>query len=175
MGRFAVAPRADTDTSPDAGAWEGVLRRRRRRRLLIALGVIVFLLISALIAKFLTTDNLEREDDVALIEAEAKGDAAGIISRLHGCSASPACVATAKQNANDPRLRRAGSVKILQLTSATANSPTGATGKTRLAWTVLGRPPIVQCIDVRRSGNALTGVAVELLSLSRPINNEADC
>jgi hypothetical protein len=137
--------------------------------------VVLFLVISALLARFLTTDNLEREQDVALIAAEAKGDAAGVIGKLDGCSADAACVAREKRNAADPRVRRTGAVKILSLTSATANSPTGATGKTRLAWTVLGKPPVVQCVDVRRSGNALTGVKVALLSLSRPIPNNGDC
>lgn len=150
-------------------------RRRVRRRLLIALGVIVFLVLSALLARFLTSDNLEREKDVALIEAEARGDAAGMIAKLSGCRENPSCVALQRKNASNPRLRRAGEVKVLSLTSATANSPAGATGKTRLAWTVLGQLPVVQCIEVKRSGNALTGVAVELLNLSAPINNEADC
>jgi len=150
-------------------------RRRVRRRLLIALGVIVFLVLSALLARFLTSDNLEREEDIALIEAEARGDAAGMISKLSGCRESPSCVALQQKNASNPRMRRAGGVKILSLSSATANSPTGATGKTRLAWTVLGQLPVVQCIEVKRSGNALTGVHVALLSLSAPINNEADC
>jgi hypothetical protein len=150
-------------------------RRRVRRRLLIALGVIVFLVLSALLARFLTSDNLEREEDVALIEAEARGDAAGMIAKLSGCRQKPTCVALQRKNASNPRMRRAGEVKILSLSSATANSPTGATGKTRLAWTVLGQLPVVQCIEVKRSGNALTGVHVALLSLSAPINNEADC
>ncbi len=150
-------------------------RRRVRRRLLIALGVIVFLALSALLARFLTSDNLEREEDVALIEAEARGDAAGMIAKLSGCRENPSCVALQRKNASNPRMRRAGEVKVLSLTSATANSPTGATGKTRLAWTVLGQLPVVQCIEVKRSGNALTGVHVALLSLSAPINNEADC
>ncbi|HWF33052.1 MAG TPA: hypothetical protein VG188_10890 [Solirubrobacteraceae bacterium] len=150
-------------------------RRRVRRRLLIALGVIVFLALSGLLARFLTSDNLEREEDVALIEAEARGDAAGMISKLGGCREDPSCVALQRKNASDPRVRRTGEVKVLSLTSATANSPTGATGKTRLAWTVLGRLPVVQCIEVKRSGNALTGVHVALLSLSAPIDNEADC
>jgi hypothetical protein len=150
-------------------------RRRAKRRLLIALGVVVFLAISVLLARFLTSDNLERERDVALIEAEAQGDAAGVIAKLSGCRERPSCVATQQANASNPRLRRRGEVKVLSLTSATANSPTGATGKTRLAWTVLGQLPVVQCIEVRRTGNALTGVHVALLSLSAPINNEADC
>jgi N-acetylglutamate synthase/N-acetylornithine aminotransferase len=136
---------------------------------------VLFLAISAVLARFLTTDNLEREEDVALIGYEAKGDAAGVIGKLDGCSANPACVAMQRQNAADPSVRRPGAVKILSLTSATANSPTGATGKTRLAWTVLGKPPVVQCVEVRRTGNALTGVKLALLSLSKPIPNEGDC
>jgi hypothetical protein len=150
-------------------------RRRVRRRVLIALGVIVFLVLSALLARFLTSDNLEREKDVALIEAEARGDAAGMIAKLTGCRQNPSCVALQRKNASNPRMLRAGEVKVLSLSSATANSPTGATGTTRLAWTVLGQLPVVQCIEVKRSGNALTGVHVALLSLSAPINNEADC
>jgi len=146
-----------------------------KRVMLIAVGVLLFLAISAGLARFLTTDNLEREKDVALIKAEARGDAAGMIRQLHGCAASPTCVATQRENAANPRLRRAGEVKVLSLTSATANSPTGATGRTRLAWTVIGKLPVVQCIDVRRTGNALTGVHVTLLSLSKPIDNEGDC
>jgi hypothetical protein len=141
---------------------------------LIVVGAVLFLAISAWLARFLTTDNLEREEDVAVIRAEARGDAAAIISHLENCRASASCVATARQNAADPRLRRSGTVKILSLTSATANSP-GGTGKTRVAWTVIGQTPIVQCVDVRRTGSALTGVDVKLLSLSRPIPNEADC
>jgi hypothetical protein len=136
---------------------------------------VLFLAISAWLARFLTTDNLEREKDVALIRAEARGDAASMIAQLDNCRSTPSCVQTARQNAGDPRLRRAGEVKILSLTSATANSPSGATGRTRLAWTVLGQTPVVQCVEVRRTGNALTGVDVKLLSLSRPIPNEADC
>ena len=137
--------------------------------------MIVFLVLSALLARFLTSDNLEREQDVALIEAEASGDAAGMIAKLSGCRENPSCVALQRKNASNPRMRRAGEVKVLSLSSATANSPTGATGTTRLAWTVLGQLPVVQCIEVKRSGNALTGVHVALLSLSAPINNEADC
>ena len=76
-------------------------RRRVRRRLLIALGVIVFLVLSALLARFLTSDNLEREQDVALIEAETKGDAASMIAKLSGCRESPSCVAQQRKNASN--------------------------------------------------------------------------
>ena len=80
-----------------------------------------------------------------------------------------------RTNASNPRLRRAGAVKILSLKSHTAYSLTGASGKTRLAWTVIGKLPVVQCIVVRRSGNFVAGITIELLSLSAPIPNEADC
>ncbi len=146
-----------------------------KRFLLISLAVIVFLAISGLLARFLTVENAERDDDLALIEAEARGDVNSMLDQLTGCRASPSCVATARSNAANPRLRRAGAVKILQLTSPTAYSLTGASGKTRLAWTVIGKLPVVQCIGVRRSGNVISGIHVTLLSLSAPIPNEGDC
>ena len=77
--------------------------------------------------------------------------------------------------ANAMRLRRPGAVKILSLKSSTAYALTGASGKTRLAWTVIGRLPVVQCVDVHRSGNPVSGIMVSLRSLSAPIANEADC
>jgi len=147
----------------------------RRVKLLIALGVVLFLVISGLLARFLSTENAERDDDLALIEAEARGDVHGMLLRLSGCSSRPACVAQVQADASDPHLRRTGAVKILQLTSATAYSLTGATGKTRLAWTVLGKLPVVQCIEVRRTGSFLSGISIALLSLSAPIPGEADC
>lgn len=150
-------------------------RGRRRRAALIAIGVLLFLAISALLARFLSTENVERSDDLALLQAQARGDVNGMLDKLGGCRERPSCVATVRANASNPRLRRAGAVKILQLSSPTAYSLTGASGKTRLAWTVLGKLPVVQCVDVRRTGNALTGIDIELLSLSAPIDNEADC
>ncbi len=66
-------------------------------------------------------------------------------------------------------------MKILQLDSKTAYSLFGATGKTRLAWTVIGKLPVVQCVDVRRTGNFLTGIDVKLIGLSAPIGNEGIC
>jgi hypothetical protein len=78
-------------------------------------------------------------------------------------------------NARNSRLLRSGAVKILSLESHTAYSLTGASGRTRLAWTVIGKLPVVQCIGVRRSGNFLTGISVTLLTLSAPIANEGGC
>jgi len=147
-----------------------------KRVLLISAAVLVFLAISGLLARFLSVENSERDADLALIEAQARGDVQGMLKRLSGCRSSPSCTATVVANAHNPRLLRAGAVKIVQLESPTAYSLTGATGRTRLAWTVIGTLPVnVQCIEVRRSGNPLTGIKITLLSLSAPIPNEGGC
>ena len=168
-------------TSPQVGT----LRRGRSRvgaqskrpavlkRLAILAGVVVFLAISALLARFLSVENDERDKDLAVLQAQARGDAAGMLARLSGCSRSDTCATVVRGDAS--RLRRPGAVKILSLKSSTAYALTGATGKTRIAWTVIGRLPVVQCIEVRRTGNPISGIDVTLLSLSAAIPNEADC
>jgi hypothetical protein len=137
--------------------------------------VVLVLIVSVLLARFLSAENAERQDDLALLQAEVRGDLAGMLDELRGCRKSPSCVAAVKADASDPRLRRSGAVKILQLESNTAYSLSGATGKTRLAWTVLGKLPVVQCVEVRRTGNFLSGIHVQLTGLSAPIDNEGIC
>jgi hypothetical protein len=137
--------------------------------------VVVFVAISGVLARFLSAEGVERDNEAALIQDQARGDVEAMLSKLSGCRQSTACVATVRANASDARLRRAGAVKILSLKSPTAYSLTGARGRTRLAWTVIGTSPVVQCVDVRRTGNALTGIKIELLRLSAPISNQGDC
>ena len=61
--------------------------------------------------------------------------------------ASPACVASVKrEHAATHACGDPGAVKILPLNSSTAYSLNGASGKTRLAWTVIGQLPVVQCV-----------------------------
>jgi hypothetical protein len=156
--------------------WLGLAPRRRRLlRVLLAVGVILVLVVGGLLARFLSVENAERQDDLALVQAEARGNLTGMLDQLSGCRESPSCLLAVKADLSNPRLRRSGSVKILQLDSKTAYSLSGATGKTRLAWTVLGRLPVVQCVDVHRTGNFLTGIHVQLIGLSVPIDNEGIC
>lgn len=151
-------------------------RRTRLKRVAIITAIaVVFVLISGLLARWLQVENTERDDDLALIESQAKGDVQGMLAKLSGCSTRPACVAQVRANTSNPRLLRKGSPKILQLQSSTAYSITGSTGKTRLAWTVIGRLPVVQCVQVRRTGNPISGIKVTLLALSTPIDNEGNC
>ena len=98
-----------------------------------------------------------------------------VLALLRGCPQSQSCVALVRANASNPRLRRSGAVKILSLKSSTAYALSGTSGKTRVAWTVIGKLPVVQCVEVRRTGNFLKGITIRLLSLSAPIPNEADC
>jgi hypothetical protein len=136
-------------------------------------GVVLFVAISVGLASFLSAEGVERDDLTALLNAQAKGDVAGMLHQLSGCRRRPACVATVRENAS--RLRAAGAPKILSVKSSTAYSLTSADGRTRLAWTVIGRRPVVQCVDVRRSGTALTGIGVALVSIGTPISSEGDC
>lgn len=137
--------------------------------------VLPFLLISGALARYLSVENAERNADLALVQAEARGDVTGMLAQLSGCRRNSACVAAVRADARNPRVRRAGAVKLLQLESPVANSPFGATGKARVAWTVIGTQPVVQCIEVRRTGNFLTGLHVQLLTLSPPISGEGKC
>jgi hypothetical protein len=140
---------------------------------LIVLVVLLSLAISVLLARWLSTENLERDEVLAVLVAQARGDADGMLGQLQGCAARTWCAATVTLDAS--RLRRPGAVKILSLSSRTAYSLTGSAGRTRVAWTVIGRLPVVQCVQVRRSGDFLTGMSVRLYSISAPIPNEADC
>jgi hypothetical protein len=163
-----------------AGPVDHPLRRGRfrltpKRVVLMMVGLVVFLAISLLLARWLQVENIERDDDLELIQAEARGDARAMFAMLPGCSADATCAAAVRTDAGDSRLRRAGAVKILQLESTTAYSLTGGRGETRFAWTVIGKLPVVQCIDVKRTGNFFSGVDVALVRISTPIANEADC
>jgi hypothetical protein len=135
--------------------------------------VLLFLAISGALARFLSVENVERDDEAALLLAQVRGEPQAMLDKLKGCRQSASCVATVRTNAS--KLRGAGEPKILSLKSPTAYSLTGATGTTRLAWAVIGHSPVVQCVQVRRTGNALTGIKIELLSLSAPISSSGDC
>lgn len=146
-----------------------------RRRVVIAAGIVVFLAISFVIARFLTIEGRERNAIVDLIVAQAAGDAGAMLDVLgEACRSDQACRTTVEDNAR--RLRRAGDPKILSLTSETAYAFGEQTGTTRVAWTVVDEGlPVVQCVKVHRGGSALAGRTVTLLRISAPIGNEASC
>jgi hypothetical protein len=145
---------------------------RRRSKLLIAGGVIVFLVLSGVLARWLSLENVERNKVVALIDAEARGNATAMLAQLHGCDSHCRAIVIADSR----RLRRPGRVQILAYQSPTAYSVTSSTGDTRVAWkSSLQRLPVVQCVKVERRGNAITGLSITLLTLSVQIADTADC
>ena len=149
------------------------MSRRVRRRLWIALGVLVFLAISLELARWLSVENVEREDITALLVAEAHGDARAMLAGLHDCTA--ACRADVRFDA--AHLRRPGQVLILAYQSPTAYALSSRSGRTRVAWKSSREPlPVVQCVSVSRSGNVVSGIRVSLLRVSRPLHpTTADC
>jgi hypothetical protein len=147
---------------------------RRAVILLAAAGVLVFLAISLLLARYLNTESQERGAVFALLKAQARGDAHAMLDRLDGCRSDPKCAQTTRDNAR--RLKRAGEVKILAYDSKTAYALGSAHGPTRVAWTVIDRGlPVVQCVEVARTGTVLTGRAIRLRRLSPPIDRQGTC
>jgi hypothetical protein len=146
-------------------------RRRAGRWAAIAVAVVAFLLVSALLARWLGTENTERNAVVALLRDQARGDADAMLRRLR-CR-DDACVAQARENARTLRTR--GDVTVVRVDSSTSHSVGGATGPTRVVWIAPGRLTTVQCVLVRRSGTPLSGMSVTLLGLSAPIDRQAAC
>jgi hypothetical protein len=146
--------------------------RRTRVALAVAFAVFVFLGLSALLARGLSGTGAERAAVVALLRAQARGDAAGMLARLPACRREPACAQTTRERV--ARLRRDGRVEILTYTPSARLALTRKVGTGRVAWRAGDGLPVVQCVRVRREG-PLTGGAVELLSVSAPIESEGGC
>jgi hypothetical protein len=149
-------------------------RRPSRRLLLIVVPVtLVVLAVGFLSARFLTTENRERDAIFMLLQREAVGDERGVLADLHGCDA--ACAA--KVHAFLPKVTGAGAVKIARLDSGTSYTLGTSTGTSRVVWVHgVDSRPIVQCVVLRRQGGPLTGRSVSLLALSAPLaDNEDSC
>ena len=143
-----------------------------RRASVIALSVGAFLVVSFLVARFLTQENRERAAVTDLLDAQARGDVPAMLRGLHGCDA--ACRRTVEADAR--RLRRAGAVKILSYRSSTGYAIGTERGPTRVAWNINGTGfPVVQCVDVERSGSALLGGSIRLRGISAPIPGGSLC
>lgn len=141
--------------------------------MLIAIAVLVFLVVSAVLARVFNADGAESAAITELVKVQARGDRAGMLERIQGCRTSPACQARVALDAT--ALRRQGKVSILELTPSTGSSLGGTLGTARVAWDAGGSLPVVQCLRVRRTGNALSGIHIELLEISARIKSSVDC
>jgi hypothetical protein len=141
--------------------------------MLIAIGLVVFLAVSAVLARVLSVDSAERSAITGLLQSEARGDAAGMARQIYRCNQSAACRERAAEDAMT--LRRAGSLKILELNASAGFSLGSTVGTARVAWRAGNGLPVVQCVRVRRAGNAISGLRVELLEISRRIKSNRGC
>ena len=146
---------------------------RRVYFIAIAAAVLVFLAVSALLARVYSANSAEQSAITTLVEDEARGDTSAIIGDIAGCRASPACRVRASELAAS--LTRPGAVSIIQIQPSTGFSIAGTQGTARVAWKARSPLPIVQCVRVRRSGNVISGLKVELLEVSRRIKSDTAC
>ena len=148
--------------------------RRRPSLPLIAAALVVFLVVSAVLARIYCSVSAERSAITALVEDEAKGDQAAMLSALYHCRSSPACRARVAQDASD--LRRPRPISVLELTVSSSFPLGGDVGVARIAWQPAhGLLPVTQCVRVRHAGNPLTGLSVQLLALTGQIKTSGDC
>jgi hypothetical protein len=146
---------------------------RRLYLALIVLGIVVFLVVSALLARAFSVDGAERGAITSLVQAEARGDQAGVVASIRGCAASPAC--RARIAAEVAPLRQPGAVSIIQIQPSAGFSLGSTLGTARVAWSAGGALPVVQCVQVKHAGNVISGLHVELLAITRRLQTDADC
>jgi len=136
------------------------------------LAIALFGGVSVLVARWLSTDGVERAKVERLLEAQARGDADAMARELDRCFA--ACrdrLGRLTRRLAKPR----ETLRIARYDSGTSRSLGAKTGATRVVWFLGDDLPTVQCVQVRRRGNPLTGPTVTLLRLSAPIEREAPC
>jgi hypothetical protein len=137
--------------------------------------VVLFLLVSIELARYLSASGTERNAVYELLQAQSAGDTEAMLERLDGCEANPRCVAQVRRNA--ARLDSGGRPKILLLQSGAAYKLKTTTGLSRVAWTALDvqSPTYVQCITVRKSWSVVHGARVSLRAIGPRIGSEAPC
>lgn len=147
---------------------------RRGRIVLIGVVVlVVFLAVSAVLARVFSLDAAERSAISVLVNYEAAGNAPGALSQITGCARSTSC--RARVTADVAALAHPGGVSIIQIQPSAGFSLGGTLGTARVAWRVGFSLPIVQCVRVRRAGNAFSGFRVELLALTPKIATDGAC
>lgn len=146
---------------------------RPARIALVVLAVVAFLGITIVVGRLLGASTAARDDVTELIKLQAHGDAAGVVRRIDGCRAEPACAA--RIAAQVERLRTPGHVRIVRVDNVANLAPASRTDTARVVWKAGTRLPTVQCVRVRRAGNPVSGYEIHILALSPVIGREASC
>ena len=140
---------------------------------LIGVGVVLFLVVSALLARAFSVGGAEDAALTDLVTAEAHGTVASVVRLVDRCASTPAC--TARAAANVAALHRSGAISVIQIQESSGFSLGPTAGTARIAWLVGSSLPRVQCVRVTHTGNLLSGYAVHLLRVSARIASNADC
>ena len=140
---------------------------------LVGLAIVLFLVISAFLARAFSVGDAEQAAITDLVKAEARGDTARVISMVSGCSAEPAC--RARASALTSTLRHAGAVRIAVINPSSTFSITSTLGTARVAWLAGSSLPRTQCVRVRHAGSVVQGFTVQLLKVSLRIVTDAAC
>lgn len=147
--------------------------RRRVVIVSIAAAVVLFVVISVLVARAVGVGDAQTAAITALVQAEARGDTAGVLRLIDGCAHSDACRARARELT--ATLRRPGRVSIVQVTTSTNFAVASGDGTARVAWLVGNSLVRTQCVRVRDAGSVLTGFTIHLLRVSRRLASDASC
>ena len=148
------------------------MSRAGRIGLLAAAGA-VFVVLSLVIARVLTIGNAERDAVYRLVRAEAAGDQAAVLSRVHGCAGDTACVARVRRTI--ARVQSPGTAKLLRFDGPGGIAVTGRSGSARVAWKVGAALPVVQCVRLRTTGNPVGGYTVRITRVDEPTALDEPC
>jgi hypothetical protein len=148
-----------------------------RRRYVIAsilLAVVLFVVISVLVARAIGVGDAQTAAINELVRAEARGDTRSVVGLIDGCASDAACRARAATLT--ATLHGSGNVSILQVSPSANVAVSGSVGTARVAWTLGSSLPRVQCVRVRNAGNVLSGFTIELVRVSlRQQFSDASC
>ena len=140
---------------------------------LLAAAVAVFVVLSLVIARVLTIGNAERDAVYRLVRAEAAGDQAAVLSRVHGCAGNAACVARVRRTI--ARVQSPGTAKLLRFDGPGGIAVTGRSGSARVAWKVGAALPVVQCVRLRTTGDPVGGYTVRITRVDEPTALDEPC
>ncbi len=145
------------------------------RRLWIVPAVLLFLVVSVELGRYLSASGNERGAVIALLREQAAGDVPKMLERLDGCAEDPGCVTAVRRNV--ARLAAPGTPKILLLESDSAYTLKSTEARTRVVWAILEKngPTFVQCVTVRKQWSFVEGATVSLRAIGPRIGNEASC
>src|SRR3954454_1188025 len=105
---------------------------RRTKVTAIVFGTFLFLSITFLLTRALVGSGAERSKIKAILVAQARGDANAVLDAMPRCKRDPTCAQVTRDRV--ARLKRPGTVQILNFEPSTRAAFTDETGLARVVW-----------------------------------------